>query len=74
MKAEAAAYKKRCYSPLCAFRSLLTPVFFSFFVLFSEKQNWPYFIQEPHKTRIPPKSYAANYSYSPGKLRIHHTK
>ena len=24
--------------------------------------------------RIPPKSYAANYNYIPGKLRIHHTK
>lgn len=24
---------------------------------FCEKQNWPYFVQEPHKARIPPKSY-----------------
>ncbi|UZJ53219.1 hypothetical protein CBS101457_002539 [Exobasidium rhododendri] len=41
---------------------------------FCEKQNWSYFLQEPHKARIGPKSYAANYNYSPGKLRIHHTK
>lgn len=41
---------------------------------FCEKQNWPYYIQTPHKARIGPKSYAANYNYSPGKLRIHHTK
>ncbi|PWN35049.1 uncharacterized protein FA14DRAFT_122835 [Meira miltonrushii] len=41
---------------------------------FCEKQNWPYYIQTPHKARIGPKSYAANYSYSPGKLRVHHTK
>lgn len=40
----------------------------------SEKQNWPYFIQEPHKARIGIKSYAANYNHSPSKLRIHHTK
>lgn len=41
---------------------------------FCEKQGWHYFVQEPHKARIPPKSYAANFKYSPGKLRIHHTK
>jgi NADH dehydrogenase (ubiquinone) Fe-S protein 4 len=43
-------------------------------VFFCEKQGWPYHVQEPHKARIPPKSYAANYSYQPLKLRIHHTK
>ncbi|CEH15543.1 NADH:ubiquinone oxidoreductase, NDUFS4/18 kDa subunit [Ceraceosorus bombacis] len=41
---------------------------------FCEKQNWPYFVQEPHAPRIPPKSYAANYAYSDKKLRIHQTK
>lgn len=41
---------------------------------FCGKQNWPYFVQEPHKASIPPKSYASNYDYSSGKLRIHHTK
>ncbi|PWN52778.1 hypothetical protein IE53DRAFT_384756 [Violaceomyces palustris] len=41
---------------------------------FCEKQGWDYMVQEPHVARIPPKSYAANYDYVPGKLRIHHTK
>ncbi|WFD17458.1 ndufs4 NADH dehydrogenase Fe-S protein subunit [Malassezia arunalokei] len=43
-------------------------------VHFCEKQGWNYLVQQPHKARIPPKSYAANFKYSPGKLRIHHTK
>lgn len=41
---------------------------------FCEKQGWNYLVQQPHKARIPPKSYAANFKYSPDKLRIHHTK
>ena len=32
---------------------------------FCEKQGWHYFVQEPHKARIPPKSYAANSSTRP---------
>lgn len=39
-------------------------------VHFCEKQGWDYFIQEPHYARIGVKSYAANYSHVPGKLRI----
>ncbi|KAK0548219.1 ndufs4 NADH dehydrogenase Fe-S protein subunit [Tilletia horrida] len=42
---------------------------------FCEKQGWPYFVSEPNKARIPPKSYASNYDYiSAAKVRIHHTK
>ncbi|KAJ1031180.1 hypothetical protein NDA18_002399 [Ustilago nuda] len=41
---------------------------------FCEKQGWDYHVTEPKVARIPPKSYAANYNYNPGKLRIHHTK
>ncbi|KAL9935789.1 hypothetical protein V8E36_005366 [Tilletia maclaganii] len=42
---------------------------------FCEKQGWPYFVSEPNKPRIPPKSYASNYNYiSAAKVRIHHTK
>ncbi|KAK0528422.1 ndufs4 NADH dehydrogenase Fe-S protein subunit [Tilletia horrida] len=42
---------------------------------FCEKQGWPYFVSEPNKPRIPPKSYASNYDYiSAAKVRIHHTK
>ncbi|KAE8252012.1 hypothetical protein A4X03_0g6273 [Tilletia caries] len=44
-------------------------------VHFCEKQGWPYFVAEPNKARIPPKSYASNYDYiSANKVRIHHTK
>lgn len=41
---------------------------------FCEKQGWHYYVQMPHTARIPPKAYADNFKYSPGKLRIHHTK
>ncbi|KDN41669.1 hypothetical protein K437DRAFT_226612 [Tilletiaria anomala UBC 951] len=41
---------------------------------FCEKQGWDFFVQEPKSARIPPKSYAANYNYSPGKLKVYHTK
>lgn len=41
---------------------------------FCEKQGWDYHVEQPKLARIPPKSYAANYNYVPGKLRIHHTK
>lgn len=40
----------------------------------AERQGWEYYIQEPKKARIPPKTYADNYTYVPGKLRICHTK
>ncbi|WFD18655.1 hypothetical protein MCAP1_000862 [Malassezia caprae] len=40
---------------------------------FCEKQGWNFFVQEPHKARIPIKSYADNFKHSPGKLRIMHT-
>lgn len=43
-------------------------------VHFCEKQGWNYYVQEPHKARIPPKSYSVNFVYSPKKLRIHQTK
>ncbi|KAE8220631.1 hypothetical protein CF319_g5870 [Tilletia indica] len=44
-------------------------------VHFCEKQGWAYFVAEPKKARIPPKSYASNYDYiSANKVRIHHTK
>jgi len=36
--------------------------------------GWQYYVQEPHKARIPPKNYSANYLYSPTKLRIARTK
>ena len=41
---------------------------------FCQKQGWNYFVQEPTRARIPPKSYANNFKHSPGKLRIFHTK
>lgn len=41
---------------------------------FCEKQGWHYYVQMPHHARIPPKKYADNFVYSPGKLRIFHTK
>ncbi|KAF8335833.1 NADH-ubiquinone oxidoreductase 21kDa subunit [Cantharellus anzutake] len=41
---------------------------------FAEKQGWNYYVQPPTVKRIPPKAYADNFLYSPGKLRIAHTK
>ncbi|KAG5353198.1 hypothetical protein E4T56_gene8198 [Termitomyces sp. T112] len=41
---------------------------------FAEKQGWDYYIQPPTVKRIPPKNYAENYVYRPGKLRIMKTK
>ena len=43
-------------------------------VFFCQKQGWDYYVQQPHKARIPPKQYANNYKYVPNRLRIHHTK
>jgi len=41
---------------------------------FAEKQGWDYYVQQPTVKRIPPKNYSENYAYSPGKLKIAHTK
>ncbi|KAG6820705.1 hypothetical protein H0H93_012758 [Arthromyces matolae] len=41
---------------------------------FAEKQGWDYYVQPPTVKRIPPKNYAENYVYRPGKLRIMKTK
>ncbi|KAG8993027.1 hypothetical protein FRB90_000811 [Tulasnella sp. 427] len=41
---------------------------------FAEKQGWDYYVQQPTVKRIPPKNYSENYSYSPGKIKIAHTK
>ncbi|WFD07231.1 ndufs4 NADH dehydrogenase Fe-S protein subunit [Malassezia vespertilionis] len=43
-------------------------------VHFCQKQGWDFFIQEPHKAHIPPKSYSDIFKYAPGKLRIFQTK
>ncbi|TFY75873.1 hypothetical protein EWM64_g8137, partial [Hericium alpestre] len=41
---------------------------------FAEKQGWDYYVQPPTVKKIPPKNYAENYVYKPGKLRIARTK
>ena len=41
---------------------------------FVEKQGWNYYVVEPNRVKVTPKSYAANYAYIPTKLRVHHTK
>ncbi|KAK2465348.1 hypothetical protein APHAL10511_002702 [Amanita phalloides] len=43
-------------------------------VHFAEKQGWDYYIQQPTVKKIPPKNYAENFLYRPGKLRIMRTK
>jgi NADH dehydrogenase (ubiquinone) Fe-S protein 4 len=59
-------------------------------IAFAERQGYPYFVQEPpeyvvavqfasrpHRSRraqFKPKSYAANYLYNPGPLRLARTK
>ncbi|BEJ13467.1 hypothetical protein CspHIS471_0306410 [Cutaneotrichosporon sp. HIS471] len=43
-------------------------------IRFAERQGWDYYISEPKKARIPPKSYADNYNHVAGALRICHTK
>jgi len=43
-------------------------------VHFAEKQGWDYYVQPTASKRIPPKNYAENYVYRPGKLRIQKTK
>lgn len=41
---------------------------------FAEKQGWDYYVQQPTVKRIPPKNYSENYNYSPGKIKLAHTK
>ncbi|KAI8148458.1 ETC complex I subunit conserved region-domain-containing protein [Fennellomyces sp. T-0311] len=41
---------------------------------FAEKQGWSYYVQEPKKVKYVKKSYADNYKYVPGKLRLIKTK
>ncbi|GAA5893892.1 hypothetical protein JCM6882_003121 [Rhodosporidiobolus microsporus] len=41
---------------------------------FCEKQGWEYYVQEPNVAKFVPKLYSTNYTYSPKKLRICHTK
>ncbi|WFD00892.1 ndufs4 NADH dehydrogenase Fe-S protein subunit [Malassezia yamatoensis] len=43
-------------------------------VFFCQKQGWDYYVQNPHKARIPPKQYSNNYKYVANRLRIIHTK
>ncbi|KAH9891939.1 ETC complex I subunit conserved region-domain-containing protein [Cubamyces lactineus] len=41
---------------------------------FAEKQGWDYYIAATEIKRIPPKNYAENFVYKPGKLRLIRTK
>ncbi|KAI0632055.1 ETC complex I subunit conserved region-domain-containing protein [Trametes polyzona] len=41
---------------------------------FAEKQGWDYYIGPTEINRIPPKNYAENFVYKPGKLRLIRTK
>ncbi|PKS05870.1 hypothetical protein jhhlp_007700 [Lomentospora prolificans] len=43
-------------------------------IRFAEKQGYEYFVQEPNTRAFKPKSYANNFTYSPGKLKIARTK
>lgn len=43
-------------------------------VKFAQKQGYEYFVQEPNDRRFVPKSYANNFSHSPGKLKHIKTK
>ena len=36
--------------------------------------GWDYYVQQTEVKRVPPKNYAENYLYRPGKLRIAKTK
>ncbi|KWU42878.1 hypothetical protein RHOSPDRAFT_20454 [Rhodotorula sp. JG-1b] len=40
---------------------------------FCEKQGYPYILQQPNVQKFVPKTYANNYTYTPRKLRIHHS-
>ncbi|KAH7099588.1 Ndufs4, NADH dehydrogenase Fe-S protein 4 [Auriculariales sp. MPI-PUGE-AT-0066] len=41
---------------------------------FADKQGWDFYVQGECAVRIPPKNYAENYVYRPGRLRIARTK
>ncbi|KAL1936536.1 hypothetical protein VTP01DRAFT_670 [Rhizomucor pusillus] len=43
-------------------------------IRFAERQGWSYFVQEPKTSKFVKKSYADNYKYSAGKLRMIKTK
>ncbi|KAI5298982.1 NADH:ubiquinone oxidoreductase 21kD subunit, partial [Ascosphaera atra] len=43
-------------------------------IRFAEKQGYEYFVQEPQVKELKPKSYAANFLYSPKKLKVIRTK
>ena len=43
-------------------------------VSFAEQQGYDYWIDEPKEPKFRVKQYASNYKYTPGKLRICHTK
>ncbi|KAI3659536.1 hypothetical protein MP638_005222, partial [Amoeboaphelidium occidentale] len=43
-------------------------------ICFAEKQGWNYVVQEDSTPLFRKKSYADNYKYSPGKLRLIKTK
>ncbi|KAI7850868.1 ETC complex I subunit conserved region-domain-containing protein [Circinella umbellata] len=43
-------------------------------IIFCERQGWNYYVQEPKRVKFVKKSYADNYKYCPGKLRIIKTK
>ncbi|KAF8477560.1 ETC complex I subunit conserved region-domain-containing protein [Kalaharituber pfeilii] len=41
---------------------------------FAEKQGYEYYVQEPNTRQFRPKAYAANFTHSPGKLKVIRTK
>ncbi|RPB25920.1 hypothetical protein L211DRAFT_65332 [Terfezia boudieri ATCC MYA-4762] len=43
-------------------------------IYFAEKQGYEYYVQEPNVRAFRPKQYAANFTHSPGKLKIIRTK
>ena len=43
-------------------------------ILIREPAGWDYYVQQTEVKRVPPKNYAENYLYRPGKLRIAKTK
>lgn len=43
-------------------------------IRFAEKQGYEYYVQEPNTRAFKPKSYANNFTYSAGKLKMARTK
>lgn len=43
-------------------------------ISFAEKQGYEYYVQEPNQRQFKPKAYAANFTHSPGKLKVIRTK